>query len=62
MVARWYDISFVLGGPGFKSRQGRELLILNKKQFNNLNLNTIIVWVYEKWIMVHYTSNCSSSL
>ena len=28
-------------------RTGRELLILNKKEFNNLNLNTIIVWVYE---------------
>ena len=38
----------------FKSRQGRELLILNKKEFNHLNLNTIIVWVYEKWIMVNH--------
>ena len=49
-VAHWYVICFSPGGPGFKSRQGRELLILNKKEFNNLN--TIIVWVYEKWIMV----------
>ena len=43
----WYAICFVPGGPRFKSRQGRELLILSKKEFNNLNLNTIIVWVYE---------------
>ena len=28
MVAHWYAICFVPGGPGFKSRQGRELLLL----------------------------------
>ena len=27
------------GGRGFQSRQGRELLILTKKDFNNLNSN-----------------------
>ena len=27
-VAHWYAICLVLGGPVFKSRQGRELLIL----------------------------------
>ena len=32
MVAHWYAICFVPGGPGFKSQQGRELLILNKKE------------------------------
>ena len=46
-VAHWYAICFIPGGPRFKSRQGRELLILNKKEFNNLNLTTIKVWVYE---------------
>ena len=46
-VAHWYAICYLPGGPGFKSRQGRELLLLNKKEFNNLNLNTIKVWVYE---------------
>ena len=30
--SHWYAICFVPGGPGFKSRQGRELLILNKKE------------------------------
>ena len=30
-VAHWYAICFVTGGPGFKSRQGRELLIQEKK-------------------------------
>ena len=27
-VAHWYAICFALGGPGFKSQQGRELLLL----------------------------------
>ena len=31
-AAHWYAICFVPGGPGFKSRQGRKLLILNKKE------------------------------
>ena len=31
-VAHWYAICLVPGGPGFKSPQGRELLILNKKE------------------------------
>ena len=39
-VAHWYAICFVPGGPRFKSRQWRELFILNKNKFNNLNLNT----------------------
>ena len=42
-VAHWYAICFVPGGPRFKSWQGRELLILNKTEFNSLNLNTIIL-------------------
>ena len=36
------------GGPGFKSRQGRKYInFWIKCKFNNSNLNTIIVWVYE---------------
>ena len=31
-VAYWYAICFIPGGPGFKFRQRRELLILNKKE------------------------------
>ena len=54
MVAHWYAICFAPVGPRFKSRQGRELIILDKKEFYNYNLNTIIVWVYEKWIMVDH--------
>ena len=38
-VAHWYAICYVPGGPGLKSPQGRELLILDKKEFNHLNLN-----------------------
>ena len=35
-------------GPSFKSRQGRENInFWLKRKFNNSNLNTIIVWVYE---------------
>ena len=35
-------------GPGFKSRQGQEFInFWIKRKFNNSNLNTIIVWVYE---------------
>ena len=52
MVALWYAICFIPGGPRFKSWQGSELLILNKKEYNNLNLNTM--WVCEKWIMVDH--------
>ena len=42
-MAAWYR-----GGPWFKSWQGQEFINfwLNRK-FYNLNLNTIIVWVYE---------------
>ena len=32
MSVHWDAICLVPGGPGFKSRQGRELLILNKKE------------------------------
>ena len=36
------------GGPGFKSEQGQEFInFWLKRKFNNLNLNTIILWVYE---------------
>ena len=35
-------------GLGFKYRQGREFINFRlKRKFNNLNLNTIIGWVYE---------------
>ena len=36
------------GGPGFKSWQGQEFInFCQKWKFDNLNMNTIIVWVYE---------------
>ena len=36
------------GGPGLKSQQGREFTnFWLKRKFNNSNLNTIILWVYE---------------
>ena len=45
MVAHWYAICFAPGGPGFKSRQGRELLILishsDHRSFMDLLLSKI---------------------
>ena len=41
------------GGPGFKSWQGREFInFWIKRKFNNFNLNTIIVWLYELTVLV----------
>ena len=41
MVEHWYAICFVSGGPMFKSRQGRELLILNKKEIYSIVIQTL---------------------
>ena len=38
-------VAFYHRGPGFKSREGRELLILDKKQNMNSNLNCNIVYL-----------------
>ena len=39
--AHWYAFCFGPGGPGFKPWQGRELLILNKREVMMIEIQTI---------------------
>ena len=50
-MAHWYAICFIPRGPGFKYRQGRELLILNKNEFKGMCIHNDAGYHWKTFIM-----------